>query len=160
LRQWLSAWAEFSPCGLYRYRLGRRWYLTGPTWAFIMLNPSKAGADRDDPTILSCARIAQAAGAAAIEVANLHAFISTDPGGLRQAADPYGPLNTLALAITMVRADVLVAAWGNIAPERAGDIKSMAGTAGKPLYCLRKTKGGHPHHPLRLPTELTLQVYA
>lgn len=51
----IERWAEFSPCGRYRYLLGRRWSPGLPN-LFILTNPSKAGAgvDRraDDPTVI------------------------------------------------------------------------------------------------------------
>ena len=45
--------AVFSPCGTYRYRLERPGddaRAGAPALAFVMLNPSTADADRDDPT--------------------------------------------------------------------------------------------------------------
>ena len=40
--------AKISPCGQYRYRLGRLWDESLPVCLWIMLNPSKADADIDD----------------------------------------------------------------------------------------------------------------
>ncbi|WP_348629395.1 DUF1643 domain-containing protein [Methylobacterium sp. 17Sr1-1] len=47
--------AEFSTCGLHRYRLDR-WWSDEPRALVCMRNPSTAGADRNDPTICRCAR--------------------------------------------------------------------------------------------------------
>ena len=50
--------ALFSPCGTFRYRLGRRWS-EGRTVAFVLLNPSGANEHVDDQTVRRCVRFAQ-----------------------------------------------------------------------------------------------------
>src|SRR5689334_20041621 len=70
--------AVLSPCGLYRYRLTRRWG-DGPALLFVMLNPSTADATEDDPTIRRCTGFAKREGMPAIEVVNLFAWRATDP---------------------------------------------------------------------------------
>lgn len=47
----LDSGATISECGKYRYRLWRVWDESLPTCCFVMLNPSKADATEDDPTI-------------------------------------------------------------------------------------------------------------
>jgi len=85
--------ATLSPCGRYRYRLGRRWaqHRLSLPLLFVMLNPSTADAEQDDATIRRCTTFAVAHGFDAMEVVNLFAFRATDPADLWRAADPVGP---------------------------------------------------------------------
>ena len=75
--------ATISPCGIYRYRLWRRWG-EGRSCVFVMLNPSTADALVDDNTIRSCVRLAQELGFGGIIVVNLFALRSWQ----RQIAAP------------------------------------------------------------------------
>jgi hypothetical protein len=81
--------ATLSDCGRYRYRLWRRW-ADGPTVLFVMLNPSTADADVDDPTIRRCIGFARSWGAGALEVVNLYAWRATQPAELKAAVGPVG----------------------------------------------------------------------
>jgi SagB-type dehydrogenase family enzyme len=65
--------ALFSPCGTFRYRLGRRW-AEGPTVGFVLLNPSTPDAEVDDQTVRRCIRFAQRDGYGGLEVVNLFAY--------------------------------------------------------------------------------------
>ncbi len=66
-----QSWAEISPCGRYRYRLGRAWGPAPRTMMFVMLNPSTADAYEDDPTIRRCVSFAKREGCTGIDVVNL-----------------------------------------------------------------------------------------
>lgn len=145
--------AVISDCNSYRYRLTRHWGL-GPALAFVMLNPSTADADIDDPTIRRCMGFARRQGCGGIIVANLFALRSTDPSALKCRAFAFGAGNYDAL--TTVARDAaeshlpVVCAWGaggtlNGGDEIAIDILRSAGAG---LSCLGKTKDGHPRHPL------------
>src|SRR5260370_42199890 len=58
------------------------------TW--IMLNPSTAGARRDDATIRRCRGFANREGCSSIEVVNLFALVATKPRALLSDLDPVG----------------------------------------------------------------------
>lgn len=107
-----SRGALISECGLYRYRLWRRWGI-GPHATWIMLNPSTADADLDDPTIRRCIGFARAWGFSAIEVVNLFALRATNPRELGRSADPIGPDNDRHLSEAGRAAELRIAAWGH-----------------------------------------------
>src|SRR5437868_12651695 len=70
--------AVISPCGKFRYRLTRQWG-EGAALPFVMLNPSTADAEQDDPTIRKCVGFAKRMGYDGIEVVNLYAYRATKP---------------------------------------------------------------------------------
>jgi hypothetical protein len=74
--------AKLSDDKLYRYQLSRIWDETKPKVLFIMLNPSTADADVDDPTIRRVINFAKSWNYGGVYVVNLYAFRSTDPKGL------------------------------------------------------------------------------
>ena len=77
----------------YRYQLSRIWDERKPTVLFIMLIPSTADADIDDPTIRRVVNIAKSWGYGGVFVGNLYAFRSTDPKGLQYTDNPIGEDN-------------------------------------------------------------------
>jgi hypothetical protein len=108
---------------------------------FVMLNPSSAGANKDDPTIRKCngyaSRLDYApypsdadSGAtfsrckryryglwrSGLLVVNLFGFIATEPKRLAHAAsanvDVVGPKNDATLRAAFAATDCVVAAWG------------------------------------------------
>jgi hypothetical protein len=141
--------AWYSPCGVYRYRLERVW-APGALLACVMLNPSTATEERNDPTIERCERRARALGFGGLSVVNLFAFRATYPADLRRAADPVGPGNVAALQEVALAAGLVLCGWGT-----HGDLlgqgrlvaENMRGQ-GVALHHLGLTKGGQPRHPL------------
>jgi hypothetical protein len=100
-------------CGLYRYHL-RRWW--GPDQKFllwIMLNPSWANSQDDDPTLRRLIGFSKRLGYHRLEVVNLFALIDPDPSALCRIEDPTGPENDLSIKEASVRADRIIVAWGN-----------------------------------------------
>lgn len=157
--------AEFSPCGLYRYRLWRAWNAELPAMVFVMLNPSTADAHVNDPTIRKCIGFAQRNGCGGIVVVNLFAFRATNPRDLRQAGWPTGPDNVLwldqALSITAQSDDMLVCAWGANARGRPDPwlfLETARSFGAKPM-ALNLLSDGTPSHPLMLPSCCKPQPY-
>jgi hypothetical protein len=141
-----------SECGLYRYQLGRRWAWNAYSLVAVMLNPSTADAQRDDPTIRRVVKFAEREGYGGILVHNLFAYRATDPQELATAADPVGPEND-AWLLRVLRASVaarqpVLAAWGasGLAKERAAVVARLA--PGVQWVCLGTTRDGSPWHPL------------
>lgn len=140
--------AVISECGRYRYALTRG---CEPRLAFIMLNPSTADADRDDPTIRRCMNFARREGAAGIEVMNLYALRATDPSELWKNEDRIGPENDQHLIDLTHRHRCAVIAWGNNAePERSESVIELLRENGHGLVLthLGMTKALQPRHPL------------
>jgi hypothetical protein len=153
--------AVISDCGRYRYLLRRTWAYTKPRALLIMLNPSTADADIDDPTIRSCIRLLRGLGYGSFEVVNLFGLRSTDPTALVTAADPVGPRNDHAIEAAVLRCDVGICAWGAhpIAGNRSGAVLNLIRTHRPATYCFGKTKAGAPKHPLYIKSGTALEVY-
>lgn len=152
--------ARLSPCGRYRYSLSRTWDRSTPPVAFIMLNPSTADAEHDDPTIRRCMGFARRWGAGGIRVVNLYAWRATKPADLKPinplalVAEPmhYGqPLNQNDSAIISAAGDAsrIVVAWGAWPgpwPHRTHRVADLL--EGRHVEALALTKDGAPRHPL------------
>jgi hypothetical protein len=147
-----GAEALFDPSGRYRYRLSRRWAGGGRAIAFVMLNPSTADAERDDPTIRRCSGFARAWGFSAMTVVNLFALRATDPARLRRARDPVGRDNDEHIAAAAAACDALVLAWGAHGALGGRDRDVLALLRGCRPACLGVTRSGQPRHPLYLPS--------
>ena len=143
--------ATISPCERYRYGLIRRWG-DGPNMGFIMLNPSTADAEVDDPTIRRCIGFARREGCGGIVVVNLFPLRATDPAVLWATLYPerFGPESDSELQRHLKMVDgPLVAGWGAEAGQRGEDaVKLTLHYQGYRLMCLGMTKDGHPRHPL------------
>jgi hypothetical protein len=148
--------AEFSPCGVYRYSLSREWADGDGTILFVMLNPSTANADANDPTIRRCMGFARSWGAKRIEIRNLFAFRATDPkdmvAALGHGTDIVGPENDSQIEAAHGRSSRTFAAWGAhpLATER-GKV-AMRILSRRPVFCFGTSKSGAPRHPLYVPS--------
>lgn len=159
--------AEVTPDGKYRYRLYREWCEPELRWKlppilWLMLNPSWADADRDDPTLRKVVGFSQRWGYGALYVGNLLAYRSQYAGVVHRMpfAQSQGPRNLEALADMVSKVDEVVCAWGGLPPpaQRWRDLVHNTLHAILPqehhrrpaLYCLGLTADGWPRHPCRL----------
>ena len=151
--------ATFSFGRMYRYTLWRYW--GGPVLIqnissgyamFIVLNPSTADENNDDPTVRRCIGYAKEWGYNGLCMMNLFAFQTRYPKVMKAARDPVGPDNNKALMDIAEYAEVIIAAWGVPGSylDRDQEVYDML----PQLHYLRLTKGGFPGHPLFLPKGL------
>lgn len=156
--------ASLSKCGAYRWTLTRSWD-GRPMLLVVMFNPSTANHLEDDPTITLLCQIASHNGYGGIVVVNGIPLRSPKPAeaidmvntwDVRQAWYERDALhaNLAEIQKQVERAGAVLLAWGALA-ERCPywfDIVleeiEAALPEGVPLYCLGKTAGGHPKHPL------------
>lgn len=145
----MSGAAVMSDDGVYRYVLDRDWEPRPRRLCWVMLNPSTADADQDDPTIRRCTSFAKAWGYTGIRVVNLYALRSTDPSALRCHPDPIGPENDEWIKRAVHQSADVICAWGDSGPRDNRGLIVHETIAGLRLpSVLGLTRAGRPKHPL------------
>ncbi|PRY35292.1 DUF1643 domain-containing protein [Umezawaea tangerina] len=143
----------------HRYVL-TRWWADGPTWMFIMLNPSTADAFAVDPTLTRCLRFARRGGAGTLVVCNLFGLRSTDPSVLEHHPDPIGASNDQLLVEQAVAADIVVAGWGAHGRLHDRDRTIVELLDGHVRWrCLASNNDGSPRHPLYIRADAPLSYF-
>lgn len=143
----LSSGAVFDLTNRYRYLLWRTWDRHAGVATFIMLNPSAADAESDDPTIRRCVAFARSWGFGGLRAVNLFGYRASQPQALRVVPDPFGPDNDHFVENSCRDADMLIAAWGNhgLLLDAATRIAELVPDT---TYCLGLTRLDQPRHPL------------
>lgn len=153
----LQSGACFSECEKYRYALWRRFTPSlleeegskkERLLMWLMLNPSTADESKNDPTIERCERRAIAMGFDGIYIANIFAWRSTDPEGLKLTSDPVGPCNDAAIIGGAYASSMIICGWGKHGGERGRNVCKILRTNGYLPYALEINKDGSPKHPL------------
>lgn len=160
----LATAADIDASSRYRYSLERLWAPEQGVAVWILLNPSTADAEQDDPTIRRCCGFARTWGLGGIVVVNLFAYRATDCrvlAGLSSAV-AIGPDNDRAILAACRRRDarLLVAGWGLRGDLYWRDRRVRTLLRGRPLLCLGRTAGGAPRHPLYVAGTTALQEFA
>ena len=150
--------ATLSPDGVYRYTLERVWAPSLPRVVWVMLNPSTADAEQDDPTIRRCVGFAKAWGYGGIVVVNLFAYRTKSPAVLAEMrgarVDVVGPGNLSAVEGVLGRPEnsLVMLAWGASKMAETSDAwrvrASVWSLANDKVSCLGVTKARAPRHPL------------
>jgi hypothetical protein len=176
-----SAGALMSPDKKYRYLLWREWrgthdpknwewfdkgtpheYGEPKACVFVMLNPSTADGEVDDPTIRRCVGFAKAWNYERLEVVNLFAYRATDPKmllALRHYDNPEGERNAEMVAEVTARAGIVICAWGAHGSHLGQDETALGWFATKKYYALGTTAKRQPKHPLYLPATAKPVLY-
>ena len=147
-----------TPDRKYRYQLYRRTGDGDKKICFIMLNPSTADENNNDPTIRRCIDFARRCGCGGLYAVNLYAWRATDPRELRKPPqeNKVGPENNSFIKSCVAGCDLTVVAWGalknGLQQSRA---ELVSGWLANPKT-LGLTKNGHPRHPLTLPGDSEL----
>lgn len=137
----------------YRYELTRSWAPEKGRICWVMLNPSTAAEDFDDPTIRRCLRFTDGFLKGELIVVNLCAYRATNPRDLLDV-DPtmaVGPDNGEYMYKALKTSDIVIAAWGCVAPALARWADYVVKLAKKEeieFKCLGYNGDGSPKHPL------------
>lgn len=124
------------------------------TVCFVLLNPSVADENVNDPTIEKLIRYGVAWGFQRLAVVNVYAIIETDSKKLavKRALDEeiVGDHNMAFLETELGNADKIVCGWGNEGAYRNDVIHALLGPDGlnKRAWCFKKNLNGTPVHPL------------
>jgi hypothetical protein len=150
--------ATLSDCLTYRWTLTRDW-AEGERVCWVMLNPSDANHEIDDPTIRRCIHFTRSWGYAGFTVVNLYPYRSPNPpkckawatdSALAEVVESVLRQNAEIVAEQTGSVGMVIAAWGN----NPWDESLLAATIGSILtnrpeiYCLGTTQGGSPKHPM------------
>lgn len=172
--RYVDSGAHFSAGGEHRLLLWREWdheggvrMQGGVLW--VCLNPSDAGAHRDDLTVAKAVGFSkQAFAAKRIELVNLFTYISTDPRGLGavdRGRRVHHALDALEMAVKrLTPSDHIVAAWGDIARSDGPSLRHAETVlrilCGRDMvWCLGTTKSGQPRRPSRLGYDTPMEPY-
>ena len=141
----------------YRYVLRRTWDTRLPAIMFLMMNPSTADIEVDDPTVARCQAFARRWGGGSLYVTNTFAYRATDQRDLLAVADPIGPENDRHILATARRVTRIIVAYGQphrALRQRGTEVCSLLRHNGYKLHALKLNADGSPRHPLYVKGEV------
>src|SRR5205814_5553325 len=137
---------------VYRWWLFRCWEPTLPLIIWVMMNPSTADHQKNDPTILKVIRYSTRWGYGAVLVLNIYAFRSSRPENLPQVMSAaVGWANDWWIKTIFTYAKrkkvPVVCAWGVKHGDRGRQVRQIAAGLRLRLQCLEIALNGEPKHP-------------
>ena len=135
-----------------------------PPLAFLLLNPSTADENKDDPTVAKARRYAHFWGYGEVIILNIFAFRATNPRLLCLQENPIGDENDSIIKNTVQTVLTLggdvVCGWGNHGQilGRCYDMRSLL--KGQKIKAFPFTKQGEPGHPLYLRHDVRLECFS
>lgn len=160
--------AIFSDCGRFRYLFWDVWDANLPMLAWLLFNPSRAGAIaasgkmQTDPTWTKGVGFSRRHGYGGQVFANLYAYVSTDPVGLQAAGYPVGAGNDeYILRACEMGGGQAVCAWGALGRGLARPVEVLALLRANRVqtFALGITADRLPRHPLRLSYSTQLEPF-
>ena len=149
----ISRSAKISNDRQERFSLSRIWDLNKPKILYIMLNPSYADDEFDDPTIRRLIFFSKKFKYGGFYVANLFTQITPYPKFLNIESS-IQKNNLKVINDLVLKSKTIVYAWGNLVSEP----KELMKLIERPL-CFGINKNGTPKHPLYLRSDTKLQNF-
>ena len=149
--------AIFSDDRKYRYALWRVWSSNTKPLMAIGLNPSIASERKDDPTVTRLIARAYQSKYGGLFMANLYAFISTNPESLLNKDDAVGEFTDYYIKEMIRLSEIQLCGWGSFKPViyRAPAVYKMLTNP----VCLGINADGNPHHPLYIAYDVPMIPY-
>ena len=136
------------------------------TLTFILLNPSTADENDDDPATNKCVEIANDHEFGRVEIVNLFSAINSSSDELTELNDPLRSENDEYIMEACERADKIVCGWGNDGQYMNRSEETYSRISDYDLWCLRQNSAGdgeptyvNPNGPLRHEMDNELQPY-
>lgn len=161
----------------YRYWLTRIWDDSLPMLCVMGVNPSTADHEQDDPTIRKVIGFATRLGFGSVLMLNVGAYRATNPRQFLQAADPFGPENSIAHLREYIAQNTMACREGEIPAKGVTAVVAAWGKNGHAnprvlnrclaiahaipdLFCWGRNSDSSPRHPLMLPYTTKLELLA
>lgn len=132
-------------------------------WLWIGMNPSTAGANEVDPTVIKETLITKRQGGRSYIKCNVMDWIATHPRDLLVVDDPCSKVNFDIILDAAVRAERIICAWGLLhhrLRHHSQDVLEALRRNNMDLWCVGTTKDGSPRHPLYLRDDTKVIRYA
>lgn len=156
--------AIISDCLNYRFLLTRKWETNlfnefSGDICFIMLNPSTADSNIDDPTLRRCINFSKNWGFSTLRIVNLFAYRASNPDILKKINNPIGEHNDNYIINAATNSNKTIIAWGNNGNlfDRANSVLELLSEKKINSFAIQLTNSNQPKHPLYIKKDIKLQ---